>query len=73
MAAAKAQGRLEVVASFSILADITRQIGGERVNVSTLVPPEADAHVFQPAPQDAKRIAQARAVIINGLGFEGWM
>ena len=73
LAAAKAQDKIEVVASFSILADITRQIGGERLNVRTLVPPEADAHVFQPAPQDAKRIAQARAVIINGLGFEGWM
>jgi zinc/manganese transport system substrate-binding protein len=73
LTAAKAQDRIEVVASFSILADITRQIGGERLHVSTLVPPEADAHVFQPAPQDAKRIARARAVIINGLGFEGWM
>ncbi len=73
MAAANAQSRIEVVASFSILADITQQIGGERLHVSTLVAREADAHVFQPAPQDAKRIAQANAVIINGLGFEGWM
>lgn len=72
-ASARAEDRIEVVASFSILADITQQIGGERVHVSILVPREADAHVFQPAPQDAKRIAQARAVIINGLGFEGWM
>lgn len=73
LAGAQAQTRIEVVASFSILADLARQIGGERVAVTTLVPPEADGHVFQPAPQDAKRIAQARAVIINGLGFEGWM
>ncbi len=73
LAAAKAQSKIEVVASFSILADITAQIGGERVHVSTLVPREADAHVFQPAPQDARRIARAGAVIINGLGFEGWM
>jgi zinc/manganese transport system substrate-binding protein len=69
----KAQSRIEVVASFSILADLTQAIGGERLSVTSLVPREADAHVFQPAPQDAKRIAAARAVIINGLGFEGWM
>jgi zinc/manganese transport system substrate-binding protein len=73
LAVAKAQSKIEVVASFSILADITAHIGGERVHVSTLVPREADAHVFQPAPQDARRIARAGAVIINGLGFEGWM
>jgi zinc/manganese transport system substrate-binding protein len=62
-----------VVASFSILADFVREVGGERVRVDTLVGPDQDAHVFQPAPGDARRIAAARVVVLNGLGFEGWM
>jgi zinc/manganese transport system substrate-binding protein len=70
---ALAADKLPVVASFSILGDLVAQVGGERVEVSTLVGPEADAHVFQPAPQDAKRVADAKLVVINGLGFEGWM
>ena len=64
---------MPVVASFSILGDLTRQIGGERVEVHTLVGPGADAHVYQPTPADAKKLARARLVIVNGLGFEGWI
>lgn len=64
---------IEVVASFSILADLARAVGGDRIHVTSLVPAGADAHVFQPVPQDAQRIAMAKAVFINGLGFEGWM
>jgi ABC-type Zn uptake system ZnuABC Zn-binding protein ZnuA len=64
---------LPVVVSFSILGDLTRQIGGERVEVHTLVGPGADAHVYQPTPADAKKLARARLVIVNGLGFEGWI
>ncbi len=62
-----------VVASFSILGDLVHQIGGDRVSVDTLVGPEEDAHVFDPAPRDAARLAAAKLVIINGLGFEGWI
>ena len=69
----KAQENIQVVASFSILTDLIQQIGGDRVSVDTLVGPEQDAHVFDPAPKDAIRIARAKLVIINGLGFEGWM
>ncbi len=69
----KAQENIQVVASFSILTDLIQQIGGDRVSVDTLVGPEQDAHVFDPAPKDAIRIARARLVIINGFGFEGWM
>ncbi|MBK9081587.1 MAG: metal ABC transporter substrate-binding protein [Rhizobiales bacterium] len=65
--------RLPVVASFTILADIARRVGGERVAVEQLVGPGADAHVFQPSPADARKVATARLVIVNGLGFEGWM
>jgi zinc/manganese transport system substrate-binding protein len=64
---------ISVVASFSILGDIVGHIGGDRVKVDALVGPEEDAHVFDPAPQDAARIATAKLVVINGLGFEGWM
>lgn len=64
---------LKVVASFSILGDLAQQVGGERISVHTLVGPDADAHVFQPTPADAKTIAQAHVVIVNGLGFEGWI
>lgn len=64
---------LKVVASFSVLGDLAQQVGGARISVHTLVGPDADAHVFQPTPADAKTIAQANVVIVNGLGFEGWI
>lgn len=64
---------VRAVASFSILADWVRVVGGERVAVDVLVPPGADAHVFQPTPAHARQIAQAQAVFSIGLGFEGWL
>jgi len=69
----RAQDRLNVVASFSILGDFVRNIGGERVSVTTLVGPNGDVHVYTPAPVDAKKIADAKLVVINGLGLEGWL
>ncbi|MCS3728450.1 metal ABC transporter substrate-binding protein [Bradyrhizobium betae] len=69
----RAAERLNVVASFSILGDFVRTIGGDRVNVTTLVGPDSDVHVYTPAPSDAKRIADAKLVIVNGLGLEGWL
>jgi zinc/manganese transport system substrate-binding protein len=68
-----AEERLKVVATFSILADFVRNVGGERVSVSALVGPNGDAHVYQPSPGDAKTLADARLVFANGLGFEGWI
>jgi zinc/manganese transport system substrate-binding protein len=65
--------RLNVVASFSILGDFVRAVGGDRVNVTTLVGADSDVHVYTPAPGDAKRIAEAKLVIVNGLGLEGWL
>ena len=73
VAPAAAQDKLPVVASFSILGDFAKQVGGDRVNVTTLVGPNGDAHVFQPAPADAKKLAAAKVVFVNGLGFEGWI
>src|SRR4051794_14603983 len=68
-----AQAKINVVASFSILGDFARNVGGDRVNVATLVGPNSDVHVYTPAPADAKKIADAKLVIINGLGLEGWL
>jgi zinc/manganese transport system substrate-binding protein len=70
---ARAQDKIHIVASFSILGDFVRNVGGERVAVTTLVGPNGDAHVYTPSPTDAKKIADAKLVVVNGLGFEGWL
>lgn len=64
---------LPVVASFSVLADMVREVGGPHVEVTSLVGPNTNAHVFDPTPAHAKRIASASLVFVNGLGFEGWL
>ncbi len=64
---------LQVVASFSILADLVRQVGGAHVTVTSLVGAEGDAHVYQPTPADAQALRSSDLVFVNGLGFEGWM
>ncbi len=64
---------LRVVATFSVLADIAREVGGPAVEVSALVGPNADAHVFEPTPSDVRRVAGADVIITNGLRFEGWI
>jgi zinc/manganese transport system substrate-binding protein len=69
----RAAGRLEVIASFSIIGDFVKNVGGDRVDVTTLVGPNGDVHVYTPTPADAKKIADAKLVIINGLGLEGWL
>lgn len=71
--AAGADAAMPVIASFSILADMVREVGGARVRVTTLVGPDGDAHVYQPTPADARAVAAARLVFVNGLGFEGWI
>ena len=69
----RAQDKTNVVASFSILGDFARSVGGERVNVTTLVGSDGDVHVYTPAPSDAKKVSDAKLVIVNGLGLEGWL
>jgi len=69
----KTQDRLRAVATFSILGDFLRNVGAERVEVATLVGPNGDVHVYAPTPGDAKTIAAANIVFVNGLGFEGWI
>lgn len=70
---AAADEPLKVVASFSILGDMTKQIGGDDVAVKTLVGPDGDAHVFEPSPQDARTLGEADVLVINGLEFETWL
>ncbi|WP_370692768.1 metal ABC transporter solute-binding protein, Zn/Mn family [Methylobacterium sp.] len=65
--------KLGVVATFSILGDLAAQVGGDRVRVTTLVKPDADAHGYAPAPGDARTLAAADLVVVNGLGLEGWI
>jgi len=65
--------KLRVIASFSILGDIVAQVGGDQVEVTTLVPAMGDAHVFQPTPSHARGVAGADVLVVNGLNFEPWL
>ena len=69
----RVQDRPRAVATFSILGDFARNVGGERVELATLVGPNGDVHVFAPTPGDVKTIAAADIVFVNGLGLEGWI
>ena len=71
-AVAQDSAKIKVVASFSILADLVRQVGGERVDVSSLVGADSDMHGYEPPPNDVKTVAAAQVFVINGLGLEGW-
>jgi len=70
---AQAEDRLNIVATFSILGDFAKNVGGDRVNVTMLVGADSDTHVYTPSPADAKKITDAKLVIVNGLGLEGWL
>jgi zinc/manganese transport system substrate-binding protein len=64
---------LRVVASFSIIADFARNVGGDRVDITTLVGPNGDAHVYEPRPADAVAVGKADVVLVNGIQFEGFL
>ncbi len=68
-----AADKLKVVTTFTILGDMVKNVGCEHVALTTLVGPDADAHVYEPTPADARALAQADVVVVNGLGFEGWI
>jgi len=72
-ARAQTPAKLPVVATFSILADFARNVGGNRIEVVTLVGPNGDTHVYQPKPADAEQLGAARLILVNGLGLEGWI
>ena len=65
--------KLQVVTSFSILADMTHQVGGDHIQITNMVGPDADAHTYEPTPDDAKALLNAKLIIKNGLGFEPWL
>lgn len=69
---AVAADKIRVTASFSVLGDLVRVVGGERVSVTTLVGPNEDAHAFEPKPVDAKVILASQLLVSNGLNFEPW-
>jgi zinc/manganese transport system substrate-binding protein len=71
--AARAAGPLRVIASFSILGDLTRQVGGDAVSVEDLVGPDGDVHVYEPRSKDLRNLMAAGVLVQNGLGLEGWM
>ncbi len=64
--------KLKVVASFSILGDMVQQVTGDLVSVATIVGPDADAHVYTPNIKDARAVAEADVIFVNGIGFETW-
>ncbi len=64
---------VDAVASFTVLADIVKQVGGDHVKVKSLVGPDGDPHTFEPTPQDSQALAQADVVFVSGLGMEGWI
>ena len=72
-ALAESDGPIRVVATFSILGDMVSRIGGEHVAVTTLVGPDGDAHVYRPTPAAARAVSEADILVVNGLGFEGWL
>ena len=69
---ASAADRMQVVASFSILGDMVQQVTGDLADVTTIVGPDADAHLYQPNAADAKAVAKADIIFVNGMGFETW-
>lgn len=69
----EAASKIKVITSFSILKDLVQNIGGEYVEVESLVGPDEDAHAYQPTPKDVKKLAHADIIFVNGLGFEGWI
>lgn len=70
---ASAEEPIKVVASFSILGDMVKEIGGDHVALTTLVGPDGDAHVYEPTPSDARAVGEAKLLVVNGFQFEGWL
>ena len=70
--ASLAEDRIKIVASFSILGDMVEQVVGDLADVTTIVGPDADAHVYQPSVADVRAVADADIIFVNGLGFETW-
>jgi ABC-type Zn uptake system ZnuABC Zn-binding protein ZnuA len=65
--------KMQVIASFSILGDMVKQVAGDKAAVLTLVGPNGDANVFDPLPADAQKLTSAKLVFVNGLGLDSWI
>jgi zinc/manganese transport system substrate-binding protein len=70
---AAAQEKPRVVATFTVIGDLVAAVGGDAVSLTTLVGPDADAHVFEPRPADVAAVAKADLIVANGLGMEPWL
>ncbi|TAJ24419.1 MAG: metal ABC transporter substrate-binding protein [Reyranella sp.] len=68
-----AQDRIKAVATFSILGNLLAEVAGDRIDLAVLVGADIDAHTYQPRPTDARAVAEAKLLVSNGLGFEGWI
>jgi len=71
--AAQSAEPTQVVATFSILGDMVKRIGGKNIALTTLVGPNGDTHVYNPTPAAARAVSEAKVLIVNGLEFEGWL
>lgn len=69
----QAQQKYKVVASASMFADMTTNIAGDLIDLETIVPIGGDPHLHSPTPRDARMVAAADLILINGLSFEGWI
>ena len=72
-ASSQAAGETKVVTTFTILGDMVENVGGKLVAITVLVGPDGDTHMYEPTPADARALAEADLVVVNGLGFEGWI
>ena len=70
---ASAQTPIKAVATFSILGNLLAEVAGDKAELSVVVGPDIDAHAYQPRPSDARALADAKVLVSNGLGFEGWI
>jgi manganese/iron transport system substrate-binding protein len=68
-----AAGRIQVVTTTTVLADLIQNVGGENVTVTSLVPRGGEVHTFDPPPGTLVKVAEARLVIANGLGLDDWL
>ncbi|MBB5073350.1 zinc/manganese transport system substrate-binding protein [Bartonella callosciuri] len=70
---ASAYNKIKVIASFSILADLVKNVGGDRISITTFVGPNASTHTYEPTPRDAQALRKADIIFINGLHLEGFI
>jgi len=70
---APSDGRLHVVTTTTVFADLVRQVGGDAVTVSSIVPPGGVVETFDPTPSDLRAVSEADVIVMNGLGLDAWL